>query len=112
MKFFYQHFRNTYYPIIPVTIDNRTKKVTTSAIIDSGAAVSIFHSSVAMPLGIIVESGEKRIFQGASAKLIGYIHKVRMVIANKEFECGVVFSDELSTSFNLLGRKAVLKTSR
>ena len=62
-----------------------------------------------MPLGIVVESGEKRIFQGASAKLIGYVHKTIMVIADKEFECEVVFSDELSTSFNLLGRKTVFE---
>jgi len=32
-----------------------------------------------------------------------------MVIANKELECDVVFSDELSTSFNLLGRKTVFE---
>ena len=111
MKFSYQHFRDAYYPIIPVTIiaPSSAKKVTTSAIIDSGAAVSIFHGSLAMPLGITVESGEKRIFQGASAKLTGYVHKVRMAIAGKEFKCDVVFSDELSTSFNLLGRKSVFE---
>ena len=109
MKFSYQYFRDTNYPIIPVTIITATKKLTTSAIIDSGATISIFHSSVAMPLGITVDSGEKRIFQGASGKLIGYVHKVRMVIADKEFECDVVFSDELSTSFNLLGRKTVFE---
>ena len=111
MKFSYQHFRDTYYPVIPVAIiaPASAKKVTTSAIIDSGAAISIFHGSLAVLLGIAVESGEKRIFQGASAKLIGYVHNVRMAVAGKEFECEVVFSDELSTSFNLLGRRGVFE---
>ena len=111
MRFSYQHFRDAYYPIIPVAIiaPASAKKVTTAAIIDSGAAISIFHGSLAALLGIAVESGEKRIFQGASAKLIGYVHNIRMAVAGKEFECEVVFSDELNTSFNLLGRKSVFE---
>lgn len=111
MMFSYQHFRDAYYPIIPVVIiaPAGAKRVTTATIIDSGAAISIFHGSLAMLLGIAVESGEKRIFQGASAKLTGYVHKVRMAVAGKEFECEVVFSDELSTSFNLFGRKGVFE---
>ena len=54
-----------------------------------------------------IESGEKRIFQGASAKLAGYVHSVKMIMAGKEIECRVAFSDELGTSFNLIGREAI-----
>jgi hypothetical protein len=67
----------------------------------------LFHASIGRDIDIDVESGEKHIFQGASAKLVGYIHKIKMVIANKEIECRVAFSDELSTSFNLLGRQDI-----
>ncbi len=35
-----------------------------------------------------------------------------MAVAGKEFECNVVFSDELSTSLNLLGRKGVFENFR
>src|SRR3989338_950901 len=105
MKFPYQLFRDAYYPIIPVTIIKRNKRVNTSAVVDSGASISIFSSSIGRIIGLDIEAGEKRIFQGASAKLAGYIHNVKMVIAGKEIDCKVAFSDELSTSFNLIGRE-------
>lgn len=107
MKFSYQLFRDSYYPIIPVKIIANGKEVNTPAIVDSGASISIFSGSVARQIGINIESGEKRIFQGASAKMVGYVHKVRMKIAGSEIECKVAFSDELGTSFNLLGREGV-----
>lgn len=107
MKFYYQLFRDSYYPIIQVKIIANGEEVNTPAIVDSGASISIFSGSVARQIGINTESGEKRIFQGASAKLIGYIHKVAMIIAGKKIDCKVAFSDELSTSFNLLGRATV-----
>lgn len=107
MKFPYQLFRGSYYPIIPVIVINNNKRIRTSAIVDSGASVSIFSSSIGRIIGLDAESGDKRIFQGASAKLAGYTHKVRMIIAGKEIKCVVAFSDELSTSFNLIGRETV-----
>jgi len=112
MKFSYQFFRDSYFPIIPLTIIKNNKKINTSAVVDSGAAISIFNSRVTTPIELDIESGEKHIFQGASAKLIGYIHKVRMVIGGSEIECEVAFSDELSTSFNLLGRQGVFDNFR
>ena len=107
MKFSYQLFRGSYYPIIPVIIAKGAKKVNTSAVIDSGASVSIFNGSTGRELGLQIEDGEKRIFQGASAKLIGYMHEVRIAVAGKEIACRVAFSDELNTSFNLIGREDI-----
>ena len=86
---------------------NNEKKINTSAIVDSGASISIFSSSIGRLIGLDIESGEKRIFQGASAKLAGYIHKVKVIIAGREIQCEVAFSDELSTSFNLIGRETI-----
>ena len=57
MKFPYQFFRGFYYPIIPVVIAKNNKEVKTSAIVDSGATISIFSSNVAVPLGLDTESG-------------------------------------------------------
>ena len=78
MNFPYQFFRETYYPIIPVKVSRNKEEINTSAIVDSGASISIFSSSVGRHIGIDIESGEKRIFQGASAKLVGYIHEIKM----------------------------------
>lgn len=107
MKFSYQLFRDSYYPIIPVKIIANGEEVNTSAIVDSGASISIFSGSVARQIGINMEYGEKRIFQGASAKMVGYVHNVKMAIAGMEIECKLAFSDELSTSFNLIGRETI-----
>lgn len=107
MRLSYQFFRGSYYPIIPIKISRDGKEVNTSAIVDSGASISIFSGSVGRQIGIDIESGEKRIFQGASAKMFGYVHNAKITIAGKEIECRVAFSDELSTSFNLLGRESV-----
>ncbi len=112
MKFYYQFFRGFYYPIIPVVIIGKGKMINASAIVDSGASISIFNSGIGKLLNFDIESGEKHIFQGASAKLVGYIHKIRMIIAGKEIECKVAFSDELSTSFNLLGRQDIFDEFR
>ena len=107
MKFPYRFFQGSHYPIIPVTVVSGDRKVNTSAVIDSGASISIFHGSFCKLLGLDAESGEKRIFQGASAKLIGYTHEVNIIIADKEIRCKVAFSNDLITSFNLLGRESV-----
>ncbi len=107
MKFSYQFFRGLHYPIIPIKISRNGEEVNTSAIVDSGASISIFSSSIGRQIGIDIESGERRIFQGASAKLSGYVHEVKLTIGGMEVTCKAAFSDELGTSFNLLGREDV-----
>lgn len=107
MRFAYLSFRGMYFPAIPVKLSFSGKHFDTNAIVDSGATLSLFHAPIARDLGINVESGEKRIFQGVSAKLIGYVHSIKMTIAGKEIECKIAFSDELGTSFNLIGRETV-----
>ncbi|MBI3050825.1 hypothetical protein HYY74_00020 [Candidatus Woesearchaeota archaeon] len=107
MKFSYQLFRNAYYPVIPLTLAHGEKRVNTSALVDSGATISIFNSSTGSELGVDVESGEKRIFQGVSAKLIGYVHTVTVLIEGEKIQCKVAFSGELGTSFNLIGREGI-----
>lgn len=107
MKLPYRFFRGSHYPVIPVAIIKDGKRINTSAIVDSGASISIFKGDVVKPIGLNAETGERRVFQAASAKLIGYVHSVKLIVANKEISCKVAFSDELVTSFNLLGRQDV-----
>ena len=107
MKFSYQLFRNAYYPVVPVILLNKGKQINTSALVDSGATLSIFNSSTGRGLGLDIESGEKRIFQGVSAKLIGYVHNITIIIADKEIQCKAAFSAELNTSFNIIGRGGI-----
>ncbi|MEM5811705.1 MAG: hypothetical protein QXG91_03135 [Candidatus Aenigmatarchaeota archaeon] len=107
MKFPYFYFRGYYFPVIPVIISILSKSIKTSALIDSGASISLFHGSIARELGLVLESGKKRIFQAASGRFIGYVHKVNIIIGEEKFPCRIAFSDELITSFNLLGRETI-----
>jgi len=107
MNFKYRYERASYYPIVEFVIEKNNNKIKTDAIVDSGASISIFKSEIAKAIGINLKDGEKRIFQGASSKLVGYIHEIKMTINNFSFKCKIAFSDDLQTSFNLLGRESV-----
>ena len=107
IEFDYRYEKGSYYPIIELVLEHKGKKIRTDAIVDSGASISIFKSDIAKVIGINLKDGEKRIFQGASAKLIGYVHLLTMLINEHKIACKVAFSDDLQTSFNLLGRETI-----
>jgi hypothetical protein len=104
LVFPYILLKGQYYPIIPISLKKGKKSILTTAIVDSGATVSLFQGSIAEHLGIDVESGERKLFQGVGGKIVGYIHTLILGIENYEFTCKVAFSYELTTSLNMLGR--------
>lgn len=93
-----------YFPIVPVTISYKLKKADTSALIDSGATISIFKEDVADLLGIKIENGEEIFMGGVGGRIKGYLHKLDMEVASKKFKIPVIFSYEYLVSLNLLGR--------
>lgn len=103
-SFKYKFTNHNYYPIISVSIFSDSSKTKISALIDSGASISIFGEDTAQELSINIESGEKRILGGVGGRIVGYVHKVKLKVASKTFICPVVFSREYKASFNLLGR--------
>ena len=107
MKFEYRYEKEAYLPIVEVILKFKNERIRTDALIDSGAAMCLFKGEIGRALGINIDGGEKKIFQGVSAKLIGYIHEVEITIADKTFKTKMAFSDDLSTSFNLLGRLGI-----
>lgn len=50
------------------------------ALIDSGADISIFHSSLAPVLGIELTSGLRQQFIGIAGRLDGYLHEVTLKV--------------------------------
>lgn len=93
-----------YFPIVNFTVYFKNNASKTSALIDSGATISIFREDVAEQLGIKIENGEKITLGGVGGRIVGYIHKLNLRIADKVFICSVVFSREYTVSLNLLGR--------
>jgi predicted aspartyl protease len=107
IEFEYRYEKGSYYPIIELILEYKGQKIKTDAIVDSGASINIFKSDIAKAIGIDFKHGERRVFQAASAKLIGYVHLITITIGSHKINCKVAFSDDLQTSFNLLGRETI-----
>ncbi|MEK7188546.1 MAG: retropepsin-like aspartic protease [Patescibacteria group bacterium] len=104
--------RDNYFPIIDFLIYSKGKVQRTSALIDSGATVSVFKEDIAEQLGVIIEEGTEIYLGGVGGRIKGYIHKLEIKISGKKFICPVVFSHEYTVSFNLLGREAFFRQFR
>lgn len=100
------------FPVIPLSLKFGNKKKEFFALVDSGATISIFRSEVAESLGINVNSGKEIFLGGVGGRIKGYIHKLEVEIAGKQFICPMVFSYEYLVSFNLLGRDTFFKKFR
>ncbi len=107
-----QDTQGHYFPIINFLIYHKNGFERTSALIDSGATVSVFKEDLAEQLGITIENGDETFLGGVGGRIKGYVHKLKIEIADKRFLCPVVFSHEYLVSFNLLGREAVFKQFR
>ena len=101
-----QDAKKHFYPVIPLRFHLGTKTVDSTALIDSGATISVFRAEVALNLGLDLENGEEIWLGGVGGHIKGYIHKVKVEVAGKIFLCPIVFSHEYLVSFNLLGREA------
>lgn len=106
---YYKNPEGIYFPIVPLQLSYQRGNIDSSALIDSGATISIFRTDVAEHLGIIVEKGEEIYLGGVGGRIKGYIHKLEVEIAGKKFICPVVFSHEYLVSFNLLGRDSFFR---
>lgn len=104
-----QNPESQFFPIIPLRFYLDKKVVDSSALIDSGATISIFRVDVANFLGLKIEKGKKIYLGGVGGHIKGYIHKLPIEVAGKKFTCPIVFSYEYTVSLNLLGRDEFFK---
>lgn len=104
-----QNPKGLLFPIIPIRFHLKNKTVDSSALVDSGATVSIFRADVANDLDIVVENGKEIYLGGVGGRIKGYIHKLQIEVAGKRFLCPTVFSHEYLVSLNLLGREEFFK---
>ncbi len=102
--FFYLKKGNQYFPIIQVGLKNRGREIRVNALVDSGASFSVFRSEIADYLGISLEKGKRIYLTGLGGRILGYLHILQMEVDGEKFRCKIIFSEELTISFNLLGR--------
>ena len=106
ISFDYPEIKGKFYPAIPVVLKANKKQIKLLAVIDSGSEVSLFDKDSAKELGIDYRlTKEIRNMNGVSGRLLVYVHRLEVCIGNRTFPCKIGFSDERTTSHNLLGRQ-------
>lgn len=93
-----------YFPVLRLIVKHQDKELKTSALIDSGASTSVFQASIAKHFGLDIKKGEKIFLQAISGKVTAYLHEIPLKFGSISLKCKIAFSEELTTSFNILGR--------
>ncbi len=105
----YIYCREQYYPYIPITIHGKKKGIF-YALVDSGASMSLFHSSIAEDLGIALEDSEKVILIG----VCGVLESIQAYLKDKvqvsleglgTFSMPVAFTDHEFQDTLIIGRE-------
>ena len=95
-----------YFPVVDVTfaIPAHAQPLIVKALVDSGASFSVFRAEILDYLGIKLERGPRLYLEDIGGRILGYLHHLPVRVSTTAFSLAVVFSRELSVSFNLLGR--------
>ncbi len=104
-KFPYVKFHGKYYPLIPLTLRRGTHRVSTFALIDSGASISVFRPEIARALRLPHASREKQSLSTADGKVGIGVAKVAVQVEQTNFNANIGFTDKYAASFNILGRE-------
>jgi hypothetical protein len=109
MKFPYARYQDYFMPVIPLTLSRGDRCVVTEALVDSGAASSIFDAQFAEVLGIAnVRAGRPVQFEGVSGhRIVGYRHTVTLEVGGTRFPgVPVAFCAEMpDNAVNILGQQ-------
>ncbi len=97
-------------PIAKVTLTSRSGETfDITALVDSGADVSMFSPSVARILGIHLTRGRRRTFRGLGGHIEAYVHRISLRVGDMRIQARVAFPTfEIP---NILGRLDLLKNS-
>lgn len=95
-------------PVIRVTLRAESGELfDTTALLDSGADVSMFSPSIAEIMGLKVRRGNRKIFRGLGGKVEAYLHRIHLKIGPLQFYARVAFPTvEIP---NLVGRLDIMK---
>ena len=102
-----------YYPLLRVSLSKRhgPKSRPFEAMVDSGSADCIFHSSVASAIGIKLESGRKEIRTGIGGPQDVWIHPIQLWFSANMLSIEGAFTKELPFA-GLLGRSGFFEHYR
>lgn len=104
LEFFYLKKGQQYFPVIDLKLKSHIREITIRALVDSGASYSVFRAEIANYLDIDIEKGKSIYLEGIGGRILGYMHNISIFVGGKLYKCKIIFSRELTVSFNILGR--------
>lgn len=104
LEFPYLKKGRQYFPVVDLKLKFSKSEIITKALVDSGATYSVFRPEIANYLGINIENGKSIYLEGIGGRILGYLHNISVSFGNKLYKFKVIFSQELTVSFNILGR--------
>jgi len=102
----YISYRGRYYPIIPVVIEGRRRTVV-YALVDSGATVSLFHTSIAEDAGIDLDDADQVYLAGIGGYTRAYIKKQVSIILEElgSTTIPIAFTEYMASDTAILDRQ-------
>jgi len=82
------------------------------ALVDSGAAESVFHASAAEAVGIELPIAPNATVGYGASTVAGWRTRVRLELRGEQWNCAVIFVEKLAFSYSLLGRRGVFARVR
>ena len=97
-------------PLVRVTLRSCSGELfDITALVDSGADVSMFSPSVARILGIDIKRGKRQTFHGFGGAIKAYVHQINIQLGGMRLRARVAFPEvEIP---NILGRLDLLRKS-
>ncbi|MEB3780462.1 MAG: retropepsin-like domain-containing protein [Desulfurococcales archaeon] len=102
----YIAYRGRFYPIIPVIVEGREKAVV-HALVDSGATVSLFHTSIAEDIGIDLTDAKQVYLAGVGGYVKAHLKKqVKVAIEGLgSIHIPIAFTEHIVSDLAILGRQ-------
>ncbi|MHC1628008.1 MAG: retropepsin-like aspartic protease [Candidatus Nezhaarchaeales archaeon] len=100
--------RRRFYPIISVVIEDK-ERIIVHALVDSGATISLFHTSIAEDAGIDLGDAEQAYLAGIGSYVRAYVKK-HVKISIEELESitiPIAFTEYIASDIAILGRQGL-----
>ena len=104
LTFPYARKGSQHFPVVDISLTVPARPLTVKALVDSGASISVFRAEVLEYLNIPLTRGERVYLEGVGGRILGYRHRIPARVGFTLLMLPIVFSKELTVSFNLLGR--------
>lgn len=108
-RFPYVKFHGKHYPLIPLTLRRGRHAVSTFALIDSGASISVFRPEIARALRLPRAERQKQSLATADGRVGIGVAEVDIHVEQTNFRAKIGFSENYAASFNILGREGFFR---